>query len=432
MLFMRKALSKCLVATVLIVVTGYALPGNSRYNNTREILTAFASAIQNRDNVQERYKIYADYLERYSALLEKTFKAEAPDLLSWLDVPKPLRHGYGMLPRIISEGSLNVQQPRTQSAAYSWPWTESLIETGLTDVLRAEAELRHAALAGGVERRRIYENLATGYKEICNRQRNIDAHIQYNHLWQAAIAADRPAYDRETALYLKVVERRGIADTLKIVDDSALKEREKLLGRDIHNALDSYRKPDFVRIERRPPHLWVVSVLVYTDVQDARWVEAVKDSIEKIWFLKDGDNEFRVNVDLLSIPVVDLYAGRRPPENGEDILLEPHLALFPKNGAILTTGAATTHVRGRAIIVGSADVTARVLAHEFGHILGFKDAYFRGYKDLGKDGFEVMEMVADPADIMGEPETGQVLASHFSRILSDLATVKTVRHVNSL
>jgi hypothetical protein len=46
-----------------------------------------------------------------------------------------------------------------------------------------------------------------------------------------------------------------------------------------------------------------------------------------------------------------------------------------------------------------------VLAHEFGHVLGLRDAYFRGYRDLGADGYQVMEVVADPDDIMGAPGT---------------------------
>ena len=171
---------------------------------------------------------------------------------------------------------------------------------------------------------------------------------------------------------------------------------------------------------------------IYTDIKDGRWIEAVKNSIERIWCLRDGGNEFRVQLNIFTIPVLNLYDGRKLLGNGDDIVLESHLALFPHDGAILTTGAATTHVRGRAIILGTGDITARVLAHEFGHILGFKDAYFRGYKDLGKNGFEVMEMVADSADIMGEPETGRVLPNHFSRILSDSGVVKSVKHVNSL
>ena len=58
-----------------------------------------------------------------------------------------------------------------------------------------------------------------------------------------------------------------------------------------------------------------------------------------------------------------------------------------------------------------------MLAHEFGHVLGLRDAYFRGYRDLGADGYQVMEVVADPDDIMGAPGTGPVLRRHFSKLI---------------
>ena len=67
--------------------------------------------------------------------------------------------------------------------------------------------------------------------------------------------------------------------------------------------------------------------------------------------------------------------------------------------------------------MGPHDIGARVLAHELGHVLGFRDAYFRGYHDLGSDGFHVMEVVADPYDIMGAPARGAILRSHFEMIL---------------
>ena len=78
--------------------------------------------------------------------------------------------------------------------------------------------------------------------------------------------------------------------------------------------------------------------------------------------------------------------------------IQNHVEQFPANGAILTTGAITTHVNGRAIILGPHDITRRVLAHEFGHILGFRDAYFRGYRDLTENGFQVREIVAESDD----------------------------------
>ena len=62
-----------------------------------------------------------------------------------------------------------------------------------------------------------------------------------------------------------------------------------------------------------------------------------------------------------------------------------------------------------------------MLAHEFGHILGFRDRYIRGYRDLGKDGFEVLETIADPRDIMGVPATGAVLAAHFHTLIQAIS-----------
>jgi hypothetical protein len=98
--------------------------------------------------------------------------------------------------------------------------------------------------------------------------------------------------------------------------------------------------------------------------------------------------------------------------------IQKHVEKFPADGAILTTGATTTHVDGKAIVLGPHDITVSVLAHELGHILGFRDAYFRGYKDLGEDGFQVREIAADPNDIMAAPATGTVLRRHYENLTS--------------
>ena len=80
-------------------------------------------------------------------------------------------------------------------------------------------------------------------------------------------------------------------------------------------------------------------------------------------------------------------------------------------------------MRSRGIIVGPHDIARNVLAHEFGHMLGFVDRYFRGYRDRGPEGFEVLEVVIDPEDIMSGG--GQVGRHHFERILS--ARLETTR-----
>ena len=400
--------------------------------------------------VQQHYLLHAKRLERYYESLLATLKANAPDLLPLLDSPKPLQHGYNILPNITADAASTEQRPRARSIWYSWPWTDNLIDGALKEIVRSAAELQHATTFSSQARRRVYEKLAHSYRQIRERQQNIDAHIQYNRLWQAAIASKRSDYDRQTLLHDAVLERQTILDALAPdglafnkalggfngVDSwlnlaelkSRLTEREKLLASNIHAAIEPVSTPTFVRVEHQPPHLWIFHVPVYTDINDHDFVRSVKDTIEKIWYLRDGDDEFRVELAISFVSVGLLYAEPEQPRQGDEINAHRHVALFPPDGAILTTGALTTHVYGRAIILGPHDITRRVLAHEFGHILGFRDTYFRGYKDLGQNGFHIMEVVAEPNDIMGAPGTGLVLRNHFERILESLQEKFPVRN----
>jgi hypothetical protein len=139
--------------------------------------------------------------------------------------------------------------------------------------------------------------------------------------------------------------------------------------------------------------------------------------MEDTWHLRSGGDDFRVQLHFSYVSPEHLY-GTETPQNGDRMNIQKHVDHFPADGAILTTGARSTHVDGRAIILGPHDITKRVLAHELGHILGFRDAYFRGYKDLAEDGFQVAEIVADSNDIMGAPATGAVLRRHFEKLIS--------------
>jgi hypothetical protein len=67
------------------------------------------------------------------------------------------------------------------------------------------------------------------------------------------------------------------------------------------------------------------------------------------------------------------------------------------------------------------------LAHEFGHILGFRDFYFRGYRDLDADGCLVLEAITDPNDIMGAPGYGPVTRRHFEKIIERSTISKAFR-----
>jgi hypothetical protein len=84
-------------------------------------------------------------------------------------------------------------------------------------------------------------------------------------------------------------------------------------------------------------------------------------------------------------------------------------------------GASLTHVNVRwSINIGPPDIAPRVPAHEFGHVLGFVDRYFRGYRDRGPDGYEVLEVITDPTDIMSAPGYGHAQRRHFEALLQSL------------
>jgi hypothetical protein len=52
-------------------------------------------------------------------------------------------------------------------------------------------------------------------------------------------------------------------------------------------------------------------------------------------------------------------------------------------------------------------------------MLGFKDGYFRGYRDQGSDGYEVLEVILDPDEVVCAPEHGRVRRQHFEQVLDE-------------
>ena len=167
---------------------------------------------------------------------------------------------------------------------------------------------------------------------------------------------------------------------------------------------------------------WPIEVPLYSDIQDQAFLQACKDAIEKIWHVKDGDALFRIQVLLKSVSPEDLYRPALPPPTSAHIEMNAHAARFPADGGVLTTGGYQKYAGlRRYVVLGPQDISMTVLAHEFGHILGFSDGYFRGYRDLGEDGYEVVEFVPDLGDIMSAPGQGRVLRLHFEKLLAALS-----------
>ncbi len=407
------------------------------------------------DAVEAHFNAYKEQLQRLYDALCAAGKRHAPDLYPQLQVapPKPVTYGYGILPKLLADPPPPTQRPRATPAWYTWPWTDQKIDTEVKKIEAMNHDLdRIASLAEG-ERHSAYEKLVAQYPALRGAQQNIDSHVQYNRLWQAAIAGNKAGYDRQTVLYYAVLERQAILDALDAPDEAAfrkalagvheidaskprvdlepaLRAREQVLSGQIHEETDNRgTPPPYVGIEHPSPHLWTVTVRLYTDIADPEFLAAFKHAVETIWRVRDGVDEFRIEVNPAYIDPQEVYQAPpgctwqdaracTPPHLGEHIDVGAHIARFPKTGAVLTTGARLTHVMGTGVALGPHDATPHALAHEIGHLLGFRDVYFRGYEDLGSDGYRVMEVVADPYDIMGNPGSGPVLRRHFERLIS--------------
>jgi polyisoprenoid-binding protein YceI len=369
--------------------------------------------VQRGHQTEKKQKDYHEHLERFYSALSKAIKESAPDLLPKLNPPGQDNHGYQILPKIVADSPPRAPGEKLDVSAYTWPHTDSLFdrETKVLDGLDAELGKIPHSPAGHP----AFEKLIADYRKAADKRDNVDSHVQYNWHWQAQIQADRPLFDRlEKSLDL-CLERDAIAKR----DPHSARVQE--IDRELAEGRDRVSPPSFVRPEHPSAGRTVLSVPLMTDITDPTFVRAFQKAVEDTWHIHSGSREFSLRLNVETITPEKLYCDGRancvPPAKGTKIDLDAHLSHFPKDRAVLTTGATTLKIVGLAIVVSPYDVQPRVLAHEFGHILGFPDLYLRGYQDLGADGFMVKELV-DPTDIMGDPVAGPVLPGHFERIVA--------------
>jgi hypothetical protein len=353
------------------------------------------------DRIEQEFLAHRDRLIAFFSTLRELLDQQPPasgvtfSRLQPEDAPPPsggLRFGYGVLPRIVENNA--GAAPPVSGFSYSWPITDGYIAGEGVKLDRAEETLRYVSKAPADEKPRLIADLIAEYRRLLNNQRTVDQYIQYNQFWQRSIAQDRVRFDQLTKIY------------------ELMKSDDPDIARAIREVLGKPAVPSFIKIDRRgAPGRVVVRVPVYTDIDDKEFLAKAKSAIEDLWQARDNDTLYRVEIEFR----------QQPPraQIGEHIDVRAHAARFPEDGAVLTTGAQTTHsFVGRYIALAPGDLPSRTLAHEFGHVLGFRDGYIRGYRDLGDHGFEIMELTSVFDDIMSAPREGHVQVAHF-RLLMD-------------
>jgi hypothetical protein len=353
------------------------------------------------DRVEQEFLAERDRLTTFYATLRSLIGQQPAGVTAALPPLQPQdappaagsRFGYGVLPKIID--SAKTPEPPVSVFSYSWPITEGYVAGERVKIDRAEESLQQAAAAPEETKAKIISSLITEYRNLMTNHRTIDQYIQYNQFWQRSIWQDRARFDQLTKVY------------------ELMKSDEPDITQAIREVLGKPEVPSFITIDRTQADRVVVRVPLYTDIQDQDFLASAKQAIEQLWEARDGDTAYALEIDIRQVPPV--------AERGERVDVRAIASRFPGDGAVLTTGAQTTHsLVGRYIALAPGDLSTRTLAHEFGHVLGFHDGYIRGYRDLGEQGFEIMELTSAFDDIMSAPREGHVQAAHFKLLMDAL------------
>ena len=373
------------------------------------------------DEVEQSYKLHREQLEKFFGLFGAQLEKDAPELRQKIDPPAPVPFGYQILPNLLPDPPLQNQRSRIRFSPFSWPRTDSIIGRGRDSLALLESRLDSAQRLAPDDRKRAYLPIVDSYKKLVDGQKFMASLVEYNRLWQSEIARLTENYKRNNELRDAALTRLAL-DSLARANENfkpATQARVDSLSRKLDSALKKARTPDFIRLDHPSRRAWLITVPLYTDIADSAFITRAKDAIENGWHVVDGADDFSVVLEIRRISPAELYANGVVPAGGEHINIDAHVKRFPHDGIVLTTGANTTYVYGQSMIVGPHAIPRKTLVHEFGHMLGFRDGYFRSYEDLGENGFKVVEIILDPDDIIATPENGKATRQHFEQILKE-------------
>jgi hypothetical protein len=126
--------------------------------------------VQRGHRVQGRYDAYNKRFHDYYASLVAGLQSRAPELLKILEPPHCLQHGYQILSRIIADPAPLIKPARPQSAQYSWPRTDHLIDRTSNEVGRSVEELKRALSREAKMPQVVYQQLAARYRQLLEQQ----------------------------------------------------------------------------------------------------------------------------------------------------------------------------------------------------------------------------------------------------------------------
>lgn len=336
-------------------------------------------------------------LENIHEALIFRVKNENPALLSRLSLDPPVARetGYGLLPPIKEN-----QPPRSVEPTetfYSLKWVEDRLHAELQNAVKM-----HEQLSGATD----LDGQVVHFEESLKRLRNLEDNLSYQAKWQKAVVR-YPVYFRNKNELVAMAR-----DLSSLIAEEASPSQITDLRRQLLKRAAPFRQTRDLKISVTETGEMILPVTICTDIEDAEFLNIFKNGVKESFNLSAPalEKQFSIELNWRKINPVNLYP-EGVPGSGTDIDMKAHYALFTGCPLVLTTGAVSLNAGvGSRIFLGTGPVSPRTLAHEFGHLLGFEDAYVRGYDGDPGDpyGVVVVEWTGLSSDLMGDSDRGEV------------------------
>lgn len=350
------------------------------------------------DRLRERAERMAGELERTRVALIERAAGDAAALARLLPQPVALRRsGYGIVPEIVADESPSVVEPPERFFSL-----ERLGRDGAADFDDAARLVRRATAGPGEPIEPLIDELERLHLAL----ESLEDHLGYHAYWQRAVL-DFPEFFAERN---RIVADVRAVEALRASGASApeiARRQARILER-----LAPFRATPGLALASGPDGTRELPVTVVTDIGDERFLDGFRAAVEAAFVHSAAAraHRFRVDLRLRRVAPAELYP-EGPPASGEPIDVRAHLDRFPRGALVLTTGEQSTHAwPGRSIVLGPEPLGPSTLAHEFAHLLGFRDAYLRGYDGAPTDRFGVVmvEWSGLRDDLMGDATGGPV------------------------
>lgn len=314
--------------------------------------------------------------------------------------------GYGVLPEILDNLPRSAVEPTEKR--FSLETLPREFGPALEEAAGLAARAR--------ETDRPLPRLIDDFERLQEDLRTFEEHVGYHGYWQRAVREYPRFFEHNNEAVARVREIDAAARAGAPATETEARLREVVAG------LAPFRVTPGLAIETREDGSRVLPVTLLTDIDDEVWLSEFRRAVEDEFADAQAARarRFRLELRLEHVSAAELYPAGAAPAPGAAIDAEAHLQRFPPKALVLTTGEESTHAwTGRGVVLGPSSIRRRTLAHEFAHLLGFTDAYLRGFDPASDPRFGVVfvEWTGLRDDLMGNVKGGRVTAEMIETLL---------------